>query len=158
MYWIFLSIVRTMFAPGSIAVRYDLLYQRPGSTTWQVCQSTGWVYNSCPACGQNHATEESRGSQIDVWALEQSIDRGYAAATFYNGDIDPDRPDVREGIERWIAKKEKPDPHDWGTIAAWAWGIHRAVDYLVDDKDVDASSKAKLAEAPWRKRDRPFLG
>jgi hypothetical protein len=28
-------------------------------------------------------------------------------------------------------------PHDWGTIAAWAWSIHRAVDYLVTDEDLD---------------------
>jgi hypothetical protein len=36
----------------------------------------------------------------------------------------------------------KPAEHDWGTIAAWAWGIHRAVDYLVTDKDLD---KTKIA-------------
>jgi hypothetical protein len=99
---------------------------------------TAWVYSSCPACGTNHATDESRGTQIDVWALEQSIDRGYAVATFYSGDIDPDRPDVREGIQPHLAKKDhKPGPHDWGTIAAWTWGIHRAVDYLVTDSDLD---------------------
>ena len=64
-------------------------------------------------------------------ALDQSIDRGYAVATFYSGDVDPDRADVREGIQPYLRKKgEKPSPHDWGTIAAWAWGIHRAVDYL----------------------------
>jgi dienelactone hydrolase len=99
---------------------------------------TAWVYNSCPACGKNHATEESRGTQVDVWALEQSIARGYAVATFYNGDIDPDQKDKREGIQQHLARKDaKPGPHDWGTIAAWAWGIHRAVDYLVTDKDLD---------------------
>jgi hypothetical protein len=35
-----------VFAPGHLAVRYDLLYQRTGSTTWQVCRSSGWVYNT----------------------------------------------------------------------------------------------------------------
>jgi hypothetical protein len=100
---------------------------------------TAWVYDSCPACSKNHATEEGRGTQIDVWAIEQSIDRGYAVATFYNGDIDPDRKDAREGIQSHLMKKDqKPGPHDWGTIAAWAWGIQRAVDYLVTDKDLDA--------------------
>src|SRR5581483_953464 len=33
----------------------------------------------------------------------------------------------------------KPGPHDWGTIAAWAWGIQRAIDYLVTDPDIDAA-------------------
>lgn len=95
---------------------------------------TVWMY-----AGRKHrATEAGRGKQIDVWALEQSIDRGYAVATFYNGDVDPDRRDVREGIQPHLRKKgAKPGPHDWGTIAAWAWGVHRVVDYVHECKDLD---------------------
>jgi hypothetical protein len=109
---------------------------------------TVWMYPNYPGVKDNRATDGGRGTQIDVWALEQSIDRGYAVATFYSGDIDPDRPDVREGIQPHFLKKPvgarsgdraptKPGPHDWGTIAAWAWGLHRAVDYLLTDKDID---------------------
>jgi hypothetical protein len=100
---------------------------------------TAWVYDHCPGVKDHRATETGRGSQIDVWALEQSIDRGYAVATFYSGDIDPDRPDVREGVQPHYRKKTQttPGPHDWGTIAAWAWGLHRAVDYLVTNPDID---------------------
>src|SRR5206468_6864333 len=36
---------------------------------------------------------------------------------------------------------------DWGTIAAWAWGIHRAVDYLVTDKDLDKSRIAVVGHS-----------
>jgi hypothetical protein len=98
-----------------------------------------WIYAHYPGVKDNHATEAGRGTQIDVWAIEQSIDRGYAVATFYSGDIDPDRPDVREGIQPHFMKKgqTKPGPHDWGTIAAWVWGLHRAVDYLITDKDIN---------------------
>jgi hypothetical protein len=99
---------------------------------------SGWMYANYPGVKDNKATDAGRGTQIDVWAIEQSVDRGYAVATFYNGDIDPDRPDVREGIQPHFRKKgAKPGPHDWGTIAAWAWGVQRAVDYLVTDKDID---------------------
>src|SRR5579884_4042506 len=106
---------------------------------------TQWMYPNQPGVKDNHATEAGRGSQIDVWALEQSIDRGYAVATFYNGDVDPDRPDVREGVQPHFRKPgEKPGPHDWGTIAAWAWGISRAVDYLVTDKDLDRERIASV--------------
>jgi hypothetical protein len=99
---------------------------------------TVWMYPRNTGVKDNKATDAGRGSQIDVWALEQSINRGYAVATFYNGDVDPDRTDVRAGIQPHLRKKDtKPSPHDWGTIAAWAWGIHRVVDYLITDKDLD---------------------
>jgi hypothetical protein len=99
---------------------------------------TVWMYDNYPGVKNHRATEAGRGKQIDVWALEQSIERGYAVATFYNGDVDPDRADVREGIQPHLRKKgQKPGPHDGGTIAAWAWGVHRVVDYLLDRKDID---------------------
>ena len=100
--------------------------------------STAWIYpNRKGVTKDNRATEESRGSDVDVWALEQTIDRGYAVATFYSGDIDPDRADVREGVQKFFGPKQ-PGEHDWGTIAAWAWGIQRVIDYLVTDGDLDA--------------------
>lgn len=98
---------------------------------------TVWMY---PGTGvkDHRATEAGRGKQVDTWALEQSVDRGYAVATFYYGDVDPDRADVREGIQPHLRKKDaEASPNDWGSIAAWAWGVHRAVDYLHDHKDID---------------------
>ena len=99
--------------------------------------STAWMYGNRKGVKNNKATDESRGTEVDVWAIEQTIDRGYAVATFYSGDVDPDRTDVREGIQKFFGPKE-PGEHDWGTIMAWAWGIQRVVDYLVTDPDLDA--------------------
>jgi hypothetical protein len=100
---------------------------------------TAWMYDRYPGVKDNRATDAGRGTQIDVWALDQSIARGYAVATFYSGDVDPDNKDLWEGIQPHLRKKNaRPGPHDWGTIAAWAWGIHRVVDHLVNDKDLDA--------------------
>src|SRR5438034_5803802 len=92
---------------------------------------TGWLPNGAPGSTNNHATEAGRGKQVDVWAVEQTVERGYAFATFYNGDVEPDRPNAPEGI-----RAQFPD-HDWGAIAAWAWGLQRAVDYLVTDGALD---------------------
>jgi hypothetical protein len=92
-----------------------------------------WIYPNYPGVKDNHATDKSRGTQKDVWNVEDAIDRGYAVALFYSGDIDPDRKDKREGIQKYF-----PDA-DWGTIAAWAWGYSRVIDYLVTDPDIDAS-------------------
>jgi (4-O-methyl)-D-glucuronate---lignin esterase len=99
---------------------------------------TVWMYEKYPGVKSNRATDAGRGTQIDTWALEQSIDRGYAVATFYCGDVDPDRPEVREGIQPHLRKPgQTAGPHDWGTIAAWSWGLQRAVDYLVTQKELD---------------------
>ena len=70
-------------------------------------------------------------------------------ATFYSGDIDPDRADKREGVQPRLEKLGliKPGPHACATIAAWAWGIHRAVDYLVTDKDIDAKRIAVVGHS-----------
>ncbi|HEY0455009.1 MAG TPA: acetylxylan esterase, partial [Verrucomicrobiae bacterium] len=102
-----------------------------------VALPTAWMPKSCPGCSNNVATESGRGAQTDVWALEQSIDRGYAIATFYNGDIEPDRPDAPEGIRAQYIKIGKQQ-YDWGAVAAWAWGCSRVLDYLAQDKDIDA--------------------
>ena len=105
---------------------------------------TVWVPNT----KDNRARDEDRGTEVDVWALEQSIDRGYAVATFYCGDVDPDRADVREGVQPHLRKPDAvPGPHDCATVAAWAWGLSRAVDYLRTDKDIDKNKIAVVGHS-----------
>jgi hypothetical protein len=109
---------------------------------------TAWMYPHHKGVKDNRATDAGRGSQNEVWSLEQSIDRGYAVATFYNGDVDPDRTDVRGGLRPFLAKKgAKPTRHDTATIAAWAWGIHRAVDYLTTVKEIDPKKIAVVGHS-----------
>jgi hypothetical protein len=95
--------------------------------------NTNWIYGNRKGVKNNRATEESRGADVDVWNIEDAIDRGYAVATFYSGDVDPDRTDVRDGVQ-----KQFPDA-DWSTIMAWAWAYSRVIDYLVTDQDIDAA-------------------
>jgi hypothetical protein len=105
---------------------------------------TVWMYPDKATSKDNRAIETGRGTQVDVWALEQSIDRGYAVATFYNGDIKPDHKEWTDGVHKHFFKEGQtaPGPREWHTIAAWAWGVSRAIDYLVTDKDLD---KTKIA-------------
>lgn len=98
-----------------------------------------WMYPHCKGCVNNKATDESRGKEVGVWCIESSIDRGYAVATFHNGDVDPDVNDFTDGVHAHYLKpgQSAPGPHEWGAIAAWAWGLSRCVDYLSTDKDID---------------------
>ena len=99
-----------------------------------------WVYKSCVGSENEHATEKGRGTQVDVWAADLLVDRGYALATFYNGDIDPDTPELTDGIHPHYlpAGQTQLGPNDWGTVRAWAWGLSRVVDYLAANSDIDA--------------------
>ena len=99
----------------------------------------GWLYTSCAGCVDHHATEASRGSQAKDWPIADTLARGYAFATFCSTDVDSDRAEVSDGVRAAEARArgEAPVGPDRGTIAAWAWGFHRCVDYLVSDRRVD---------------------
>jgi hypothetical protein len=90
-----------------------------------------WVYKSCAGVENDRATEKGRGSQKDVWNADLILERGYALATFYSGDVDPDTADFADGLNGELLDLSKPLPGDAaGTIACWAWGYHRIVDAL----------------------------
>jgi hypothetical protein len=94
---------------------------------------------------ENKATLESRGSSTGRWEAEKLMDAGFALATMYAGDIDPDFDDgFTNGVHSLYPK---PGPADWGTIAAWAWGLSRAMDYLETDRDVDAKKVAVIGHS-----------
>jgi hypothetical protein len=95
-----------------------------------------WMPDRYPGVVDHRATADGRGQQADTWPLEAIIARGYAVATFYSGDVQPDRPDEREGL-RAVLPADDADGARTATIMSWAWGIHRAVDYLATQPDVD---------------------
>jgi hypothetical protein len=88
------------------------------------------------------ATQGRAFGKIPVTKL---LDAGFGVATFYYGDVEPDYADgFSQGIRRFYLKQGQTarGPEDWGSIAAWAWGMSRAMDYLETDKSVDAKRVA----------------
>jgi hypothetical protein len=83
-----------------------------------------------------------------VWGVEQTIDRGYALATFHHNNISPDAKESKDALFLKFGNKGgERGPHDWATIAAWAWGLHRGVDYLLTDKDIDGKRIAVVGHS-----------
>ena len=97
----------------------------------------------------NRATEKGRGVKTR-WAIEALIDRGYALATMYYGDVEPDH---KNG---WMSSlrsyflppgRTQPAPEAWGAIAAWSYGLSRAMDYFERDQDINQKQVALMGHS-----------
>lgn len=92
-------------------------------------------------------TDPTRKVKSEFWPVEEAIARGYGMAVFSNSDVDPDNfDDFKNGIHALLDKYPRPDDA-WGTLAAWAWGASRCLDYLVTDKDIAADKVAVVGHS-----------
>ena len=109
-----------------------------------------WVSND-PSVGiiNNQVTEQSRAIASSRWPVDEIIKAGYGLVTVYYGDIDPDKPDFSDGIQPFFYQKNQTEPweNEWGSIAAWSWGLSRVMDYLENDPMIDAKKVAVLGHS-----------
>ena len=148
--------VRVHFAKGDPQVAMDILIYLPANAKGPIptfltlnfygnhsihkdpaiVLSKSWMRQSKEkGVVDNHATTASRGVSANRWAVDSILQRGYGLATIYYGDIDPD---YHDGFENGVhALFDKPAPDEWGSIAAWAWGLSRAMDYFETDAQID---------------------
>jgi len=108
-----------------------------------VSMTDRWMRKEHESIVNHRATEKTRGIHASRWPVEKIIDRGYAVATAYYGDLDPDYDDgFVNGIHPLFYRKgqTRPDSAEWGAIGAWAWGMSRMVDYLQTDSCIDTTA------------------
>lgn len=120
--------------------------------------NTSWM-RSNPKAGvpQHQATEDSRGTEASRWQVEMVLEKGFALATIYYGDVDPDYGENdKERNDSWqnglhplfySQGQDKPGPNEWGSIGAWSWGLSRALDYLETDPAIDAKHVAVIGHS-----------
>lgn len=159
------------FSDGKTTARWDLLIYLPAKAARPVPMflglnfngnhtihpdpairiPTSWVRaNADAGTADNRATEAGRGTSSSRWPVEMILERGYGLATMYYGDIDPDQDDgFRNGIHPifYQAGQERPAADEWGSIAAWAWGLSRVLDYFETDPDLDHQRTAVMGHS-----------
>ena len=145
--------------PAFLVINFDgnhLIHSDPA-----ISISRSWVRNSKRhSITNNRPNESSRGNTKSIAggsyeegysdkpsdnALEIILSRGYGLATIYYGDIDPDFDDgFANGVHRLFPK---PKPNQWGSIATWAWGLSRCLDYLETDREINAKKIAVMGHS-----------
>ena len=143
----------TLYTPAKAAkpvpVLIDLSLFPPGGPARGRAPGASTATGTAPVTGTAPAVTVAAGASVRGPAgpprgapIELVIAHGFGLAIIYHAEIETDAsgmPNVN--IVRKIALapgQTAPASDEWGTIAAWAWGISRFVDYLETDKDVDA--------------------
>ncbi len=154
--------VRVWFTPGESGPYMDILIYLPNDTRGPTPLFLGmnfygnhstteetdiplpesWVPNMAKyGITDNRASEESRAIRTYRWPASVLIERGYGLATVYYGDLDPDFDDGYVNGVHPLFDMET------GSTSAWAWGLSRAMDYFITDRDIDSERIALMGHS-----------
>ncbi|QMW04238.1 alpha/beta hydrolase family protein [Spirosoma foliorum] len=96
------------------------------------------------SCVVNHrSTEACRGINAQQWPVDSILNRGYALVTAYREDIASDEKSTMftTGVHPLYPNLQNRGDN-FGTVAAWAWGLSRIMDYVQTDNRIDAKRVA----------------
>ncbi len=91
--------------------------------------------------------EETRGKSAGRWPLAKIINEGFGVVTIYYGDVDPDFDDgFKNGVHSLYPELQNQNDN-WSSIGAWAWAIHRTLDYLESVDEIDSGRVVLLGHS-----------
>ncbi len=152
-----LSMVMLLYLPKSskpvpVFLGYNFGGNHSVTEEKDISITNSWMRNdSATGVSDNRASEAGRGKAASRWPVREIISRGYGLVTIYYGDVDPDFDDgFKNGVHGLYDQKR--DSTSWGAIAAWAWGLSRAMDYIgtvssIDSKRVVVIGHSRLGKA-----------
>ncbi|MGI4734724.1 MAG: hypothetical protein ACRYG7_06040 [Janthinobacterium lividum] len=85
-------------------------------------------------------------------ALDLALAAGWGVAGVPTGSIQQDSgAGLRAGVIGLVNEGRPRQPTDWGVLAAWSWGMSRALDYLQTDKAVNPKAIGIEGHSRWGK-------
>lgn len=146
--------VRLTFRSDLGSAAADLLLYAPAAAHGRVPVflglNTGGNWTIAPDEGVFAAEGRKRGRHERRWPIDFVTARGCAVATLACDDFFPDKDlsSYAQSMQRLFpADQRGPGPARWGAIATWAWGLSRALDYLVTDPVVDPARVAVIGHS-----------
>jgi hypothetical protein len=135
-------------SPAPVFVGYNFSGNHTITTEKNVFLSNRWMYFRGKGVVNNRATEASRGTDTASWPLNTILSKGFAVATAYYGDLEPDTATgYMTGIRTTLKDVLNIQPNEWSAMGAWAWGLSRIVDYLQKDRNIDAGKIALIGHS-----------
>jgi hypothetical protein len=85
-------------------------------------------------------------------ARQQILALGWGYGTYATAPVQADTgAGLEAGIIGLVNRGLPRQPADWGALAAWVWGLSRAIDYLQTDPSVDATRLGVEGHSRWGK-------
>ncbi len=147
---------RIMMEGKALRKRINIIFQGPGGTgTIHMVAFIPKQQKPAPAflliCNRppEKNIDPDRRERSPFWPAEEIVGRGYAAIAFWNGDVAPDQPNMHHtgahGIFQPDVRQRQAD--SWGTLAAWAWGASRIMDWIESEPLLDAKHVAVIGHS-----------
>lgn len=113
----------------------------------RITLNEGFVLGGTKDGDNRELAEKSRGTATGRWSPAMVVGEGFALATANCGNIDPDYDDGFQNGVHPLFTEGKPKDHEWGTVAAWAWGLSRLLDVLEGVDEIDAKRVAVIGHS-----------